>query len=557
MSSLVDEYFTALQKGDFETFAKFCKIKRLKGQTPMLFTKNNWYAEQKKFFKDSLAGRLESKQPKKDIVVKARRIGMTAFGCLQDYFFALRNPGCDVMFVAQNDETRTEGLDMIRYTHEHLRQWGDQLGFELVPELDRDNVRTLKFANGSRIHSQVAKNNRAAANRAGRGKTISRLHCTEVAHWGFPEETMVALLIASSEAEEILIESSPYGSSGWFYRTVDRSNPYKQLRKDRQRNTEYRLHFFPWYGHEDYRLSSLPWDHEEEPQNQWERNLVNNIGIDQHQLAWWRREVTTHKIEKALSEYPIDLVSCFRASGGTFLDQDALAWLAGNHCDPQSVESLYGVPVAVWEPVQGSSSYIVGVDMGYGRGQDNSAFYVISCDGGRIVASGVSNEIDTSSFARVVASIGRRYNTALIAVEHQAAGHGCISDLITKEQYPNLFKHKNKDYVGFNTTVTSRVEMFYHIQSYVADRVAIPDANLINELENIILHKKENNRAPKPAASQGNNDDRVMAFGIALTVWMSVPTMTSTGYISVKKTQTSQIYPHMPRGLGKRGTGFL
>lgn len=562
--SLEETYFTALQKGDFKTWAQFCKIKNGKDQSSMMFSFDKWTEEQVSFYEQSKKGKgIDQKaevRKRYDTVVKSRRVGMTTFGCLQDYFFAIRNPGRDVMFVAQDEATRIEGLEIIRNCHDNLREWGEQMGIELVPDYDQDNVRTIKFENGSRILSEVSKANATAAKKAGRGKTISRLHCTEVAFWTYPRQTMLSLLEAASNAKEVLIESTPNGSTGWFYDLVQRSEPYKNIPLARRIHTKWRLHFFPWYDHSEYQVEDLPYEFDSKPKNRWEKELIRFSDVSPKQLAWWRLKVEDHGISAVLQEYPNDLVSCFRASAATFLSEDDLAWLAQNHTTPIEVEDLYGVPVAIWQKPTGSSRYIIGCDMGYGRGQDFSAFYVISCNGGGIVASGCSNETDTSTFARVLSIIGKRYNDAMIAVEHQAAGHACISDLQTKEKYPNLFKHKEKDYYGFNTSTTSRTQMFYYMQTVIAEReMTIPDANLINEFKNIVIssYQQQGRTYKKPEAMKGAHDDRSMSWGIALYVWMSVPTMESTGYVSVKKSDLHEIRRTGPKSLGRLGKGWL
>lgn len=559
--SLQETYFEALRTGDFKTWCSFATIKDGKDQSAMLFSSDKWSEEQVSFYRDSRGSRFADGKPRYDVVVKSRRIGMTTFGCLQDYFFAISNPGRDVMFVAQDEATRVEGLEIIRNCHDQLAEWGKALGIELVPEYAQDNVRTIKFSNGSRILSEVSKANKVAAKKAGRGKTISRLHCTEVSFWTYPEETMLSLLEASSNAKEVLVESTPNGSTGWFYDLVQRSERYKpHLRKDKRLETKWRLHFFPWFEHSDYALDELPYNFDPTPQNKWEADLLQKEGITDAQLAWWRAKAEDHGIAAVLQEYPNDLVSCFRASASTFLREDDLAWLAQNHFPPIETRDCYGVPVSIWHKPHGSTRYIIGVDMGYGRGADFSAFYVLSAASGEIVASGASNDVDTATFARMLAQIGREYNDALIAVEHQAAGHACINDLQNKERYSNLFKHKDKDYYGWNTSNTSRTQMFYNIQSVVSEReILIPDATLINEFKNIVIssYTQQGKSYKKPEAMKGANDDRTMAWGIALSVWLDVPRMESIGYISVKKRDIAVTTAIGAKSLGRRGKGYL
>lgn len=552
-------YFEALRKGDFKSWASWALIRRGEDQAPMWFDHSVWNEEQVKYWEHHKGGdrdtRKEGALPRWDVVLKSRRIGMTTFACLQDLFYALRWEGRDVMFVAQDESTRAEGLEIIRLAHDALLELGKKIGIPLAPDREEDNSRIIKFSTGSRILSEVAKATAASAQKAGRGKTVSRLHCTETAFWSYPDQTMISLLEASSKAKEIIIESTPAGSTGWFYDLVNRATPWKPGIKNPGPQSKWRLHFFPWYEHKDYRVKELPVHWDPTPQNRWEKEAVEYHGVDDHQLAWWRAKVEDHGIMKIIQEYPSDMITCFRASGASFFSEDDFARLSHAVTPPIEWRDMWGMPVAIWEKLLPNSRYIIGADCSYGRGQDSSAFCIICCDGGRIVATGASPDIDTSTYARILAQLGREWNGAMLAVEHQASGHAVINDLVSKEGYHNIFKHRDKDYLGWNTTVTTRPQMFYLIQSWVAEGKAIPDSALIGELKSIQV------KSGRPEAPKGCHDDRVMAFAIALSVWQEAPPLMSTGYISVHKTDASQIVSSTKgfgvKGMGRRGKGWM
>ena len=79
---------------------------------------------------------------------------------------------------------------------------------------------------------------------AGRGLTIQNLHCSEVARWGrMRPEVLAALRAAVPPGGEIVLESTPNGVGGCFYREWQRAE-----------ETGYVRHFFPWWMDAGYRI---------------------------------------------------------------------------------------------------------------------------------------------------------------------------------------------------------------------------------------------------------------------------------------------------------------
>lgn len=536
---IAKRFFDSLKEKDFKSFCNFVKIKNIKDGSLFSFDYDHWNWEQKQFYQKFS----DPKRKKRwDIVIKPRRIGMSTFGCLQDYFFALVNPGRNIMIIAQSDDVTKELFETIKDLHDSLEQLSKAIGIRLVPTLEKNNRTEMKFANGSRIMIQVAKAQLASAKKTARGKTISRLHCSEVAFWSYPAETMLSVLEAASQAQEVLIESTANGAHGWFY---------EQVQADGKSN--YELHFFPWFSSENCRIDILPSDFEEKPQNKWEQVLVETYKIDKHQLQWWRQKIETHGQENVLQEYPIDKHSCFRSKDSSFIPGDDEVWLYENIKQPILIEELPNkLVIQTFEEPRPGERYIIGVDCAFGRGQDNSAFYILDSQA-KIVCCGHSNEIQPYDFGETMFDVGTKYNDALLVVEIQGPGHTVVS-VLENAGYPNLFKHDHKDYYGWNTTVTSRTTMFYHIQTYIKDKAqTIPDIGLIQELRAIKIVKAGD--IEKPAAAKGNTDDRVLSFGIALTVWHSVPQIENISYRSIQKSEITRNM--LGKSLGRFGKGFI
>lgn len=536
-NKIAKAFLTTIKSNDFVSFCNFVRIKNIKDQSLLTFSQSSWNWEQKQFYSEFQKG-LTKKARAWDLVIKPRRIGMSTFGCVQDYFFALANPGRSVLIIAQSDDVSNEMFEIIKGIHETLESLGKSIGRRLVPTFDKNNRKEIKFSNGSRIMIEVAKATLSAAKRTARGKTISRLHCTEVAFWSYPSETMLSVLEAASKAQEILIESTANGAQGWFYEQIQN--------KDK---SPYQVHFFPWYKSTNCELEPGK-NFDCSPQNNWEKILISTHKITPAQLNWWRSKIETHGIDNVLQEYPIDLVSCFRTKTSSFIGPDDDLWLMTNIREPFEIREVDGVPISVWEFPTGEN-YIMGVDCGYGTGGDNSVFYIINSSG-NIVCSGVSSELRPSQFAAVAMDLATQYNMALIVVEKQGPGQSAV-DYLQDAGYPNLFKHDDKDYYGWNTNNVSRTRMFYHISNYIQTKASpIPDIGLVSELRTLVINKHA--LGERPEARKGNTDDRVLAFGIAISVWHSMPQITNIRYQSVEKADVRKDI--FGQSLG-RGRGFV
>lgn len=77
---------------------------------------------------------------------------------------------------------------------------------------------------------------------AGRGLTINNLHCSEVARWpGDAAETLQGLRAAMPPTGELVLESTPMGAGGCFWREWQEA-----------RETGMVPHFFPWWYEDTY-----------------------------------------------------------------------------------------------------------------------------------------------------------------------------------------------------------------------------------------------------------------------------------------------------------------
>ena len=123
---------------------------------------------------------------KRNIVLKARQLGMTTYVAARFFIQTITQPGTVTVQVAHDQESAEEIFKIVHRFWENLPK-GMQQGALLT---SRANIRQIVFP---RLDSEYRVATAADAN-AGRGMTIHNLHCSEVARWPRDgEETLASL----------------------------------------------------------------------------------------------------------------------------------------------------------------------------------------------------------------------------------------------------------------------------------------------------------------------------------------------------------------------------
>jgi hypothetical protein len=422
---------------------------------------------------------------RRNIVLKARQLGITTYVAARYFIQTITRPGTLTVQVAHNEESAQA---IFRVVH---RFW------EKLPEAmqegalvrSRANVRQIVFPKlDSEYRVETADDN------AGRGMTIHNLHCSEVSRW--PRnglETLASLRAAVVPDGEIVLESTANGASGVFYEEWQKAG-----------ETGYTQHFFPWWFESQYQeekwLPQTPTPEEIE--------LVAKHGLSEAQIAW-RRMRWKDLRRLAAQEFAEDPVACFLASGECVFDLEAVEQASSRSDQP--FESEDNGRMLTWFPPTLGRRYIIGVDTaGGGSEGDYTCAQVIERSMGLQCAE-LHGHFPPFELARRVAALGRKYESALLAVERNNHGYGVLAHL--KElHYENIFEQGGQD--GWLTSAASRPAM---IENLAAVLVAKPELfhspRLLGELRTFVRHEDGNG-----AAADGAHDDCVMAMAVALAV---------------------------------------
>ena len=434
----------------------------------------------------------------KNIVLKARQLGMTTYVAARFFLRTITKPGTLSVQVAHDQRSAEE---IFRIVHRFLENLPEEMRGAL--ETSRANVRQIVFAG---LDSEYRVETAADPN-AGRGLTIQNLHCSEVARWPRnAEETLASLRAAVPACGEIVLESTPRGSGGAFYDEWQRASV-----------TGYVRHFYPWWWETQYRRDSAVL----EELTAEERDLMREHGLTLAQVAF-RRETRANFGARAVEEFAEDAETCFRASGECVFDLETVE--ARMRKRPEPMERRDNGRLQIWWPaVRGSREYfgcepngrgrryIIGVDpAGGGTEGDYACAQVIERPSGMQCAE-LYGHFTPRDLAAQVAALSKEYDGALIAVERNNHGHAVLAHLMNDGR-ENIY-HNGKQ-AGWLTTAASRPQM---IENFSAVLTAAPELfssmRLLQECRTFVRQSDGTT-----GAMSGSHDDAVMAMAVALAV---------------------------------------
>lgn len=179
-----------------------------------------------------------------NIVLKARQLGITTFFAMYFLDMCLWNRNINAAIIADRSSSSREiFVDKVKFAYDNLHP----IIKSLVPA-NRDNVNELRFANGSvfRVSTSL------------RSGTIQLLHISEFGKIcrEFPnkaQEIIAGALNTVQAGQFITIESTAEGREGHFYKMVKTAQE-KQDKSETLGPLDFKLFFYPWWKHPEYRL---------------------------------------------------------------------------------------------------------------------------------------------------------------------------------------------------------------------------------------------------------------------------------------------------------------
>jgi hypothetical protein len=421
---------------------------------------------------------------KRNIVLKARQVGMTTYIAARFFVQTITRPGTLTMLVAHDREAAEEIFRIVHRFWDNLQDcWRGPL------KTSHCSARELVFPH---VDSEFTV--ASADENAGRGRTIQNLHCTEVSRWGRDgEEALASLRAAVVPGGEIVLESTANGAWGSFYEEWQRAEEMGYLQ-----------HFFPWWWEGTYRSEVGP-GFEMTPE---EAELARVNGLTVEQIAWRRQQWASLR-GLAPQEFAEDAVGCFRASGECVFELEIVDKALADAREP--LERKDNGRLAMWMPPRPGRRYVIGVDpAGGGVKGDYTCAQVIDRKTGMQCAE-MHGHFSHKETATKSVELAKLYNSALIAVERNNHGSGVLAHL-ERSDYHEIYQEKGWN--GWLTSAVSRPAMVERLIAVLMENPELfPSARLWNECRTFVR-----TASGRPEAAPGAHDDCVMALGIALAV---------------------------------------
>lgn len=420
----------------------------------------------------------DRKASNKNIVLKARQMGITTWIAARFFVRTITTPGTLTVQVAHSMAAAEENF---RIVHRFWEHFPDRYRHGALRP-SRANARQLAFP----LLDSEYRVETAGDREAGRGLTIQNLHCSEVARWpGDPRETLTSLRAAVAPEGEIVLESTPDGAYGCFYEEWTKAA-----------ETGFIRHFFPWWLEPSYVRPTT-----ELVLNPEEEELVRREGLMSEQIAF-RREIHANFRRLAKQEYAEDAETCFRASGDCYFDVESIDERLAELADGEETrrQTFLGA--------QTGKDYAIGVDVGgENAGDDYCCAQVIELKTGQQCAE-LHGRWSQTEFADELIKLGREYGMATLVVERNNQGHG-VAALLEERGYPKLYEERGAS--GLMTTSGTRPRMLARLAALAVEHPALFNSRaLMLEMRSFV--RKESGRAE---AASGAHDDRVMAMAIA------------------------------------------
>jgi hypothetical protein len=431
----------------------------------------------------------EQRRGEKNIVLKARQLGLTTWTAARFFLKTITRPGTLTLQIAHTQEAAEE---IFRIVH----RFYDWLPGELREGplfTSRANVRQIVFPELDSQYRVVTAGDR----NAGRGLTVQNLHCSELARWpGDPADILAGLRAALAPNAEVILESTPQGVGGCFYDEWLHAPETGMIQ-----------HFFPWWLEPRYRSPAV----DPARLSDEERGLIVREHLDPEQIAF-RRAMRANLRGLGAQEFAEDPESCFLSSGDSVFELSAVdARLA---TAPVAAETKRNGELLIWLPPIPGRKYLVAVDpAGGGTEGDYSAAQVLDLTTGMQCAEFAAHT-GGLELSRLITDLAREYNRATLVIERNNHGAGILALAETVCQYAPIYRQGNSPcgQPGWLTTSVSRPAVLGLLNAALVEN---PDLfmsrNLLAECRSFIRHPDGST-----GAAGGTHDDRVMAMAIAL-----------------------------------------
>lgn len=493
-----------------------------------------------------------------DLILKSRKEGFSSeieAEFLHACIFG-KNENC-VTMAHTWDDTQIH-LDRVKF---YLETMGLK-NIQVEVPLDKDNQRELFFPHSNSRYWIGTAGSRGF----GRGRDITKLHLSEVAHYQ-DQTVLTGVLEACVPGARKVMETTAFGVGEAFY------NLWKEA-KDPDSGSPWKPHFFAWFDDPGnstpipygvtFRMTDL------------ESKMKSQYKLTNEQVYWYRNKRAS-MTDKTLmpQEHPSNDQEAFLSSGRHAFDlvkiqEKKLKCRPPLHIgelidDGKEIKFHADVEgrLRVWKLPRLGRRYLISADISEGiQGGDYARFDVLDRASYEQVATW-RGYINPGDFGRMLVSAAIFYENAVLIPELNNHGWATV-EAIKAEKYPHLLKttilwKDEPEKEGFPQNERTRNQIITALRNANDDdTVYINDPQSLAEMETFI----QNERTGKFEAQKGCHDDCVISLAIG-AYCLNFLTVDESYGPHVKKAHGSPIAisslaaPVRPVGGGhRRRTGY-
>jgi len=410
------------------------------------------------------------KKNRYSIINKSRQLGISTLVSAYSLWLMLFNKDKNVLCIATKQETAKNMVTKVKFAYDNLPSW-------LQLKAVENNKLSLKLSNGSQIKAI------GATGDAGRSEAVSLLLLDEAAFIEGIDEIFASAQQTLATGGQCIAISTPYGTGNWFHRTFIGGEE----------------------GKNGFISIKLPWTVHPERTQKWRDEQDAILGP-----------------RNAAQKCDCD----FTTSGDSVVEPDILNWFISTYQVDPIAKGGFDGNLWRWEYPDYTKNYIVVADVARGDGKDYSACHVIDVETAKQVAE-YKGQISTRDYGHMLVALATEWNNALLVIENANIGWDTIQTVIDRG-YQNMYyssksdtaninidnflsRNENNLVPGFTNSLKTRPLIISKLESYMRERACvIQSRRLLEELRTFIW------KNGKAQATDGYNDDLVMAFGIGL-----------------------------------------
>lgn len=508
---------------DFEFYAKHCvKIRTKKGTIVNLV-----FNRVQRRFAACIVRQMAERGYVRMVVLKARQQGLSTVITAWQYFWVSQRGAQKGLVMAHEADATATLWDMYKRVH-------DNVPVAVKPHSKYNSKNELTFD----VLDSALRIATAGGRGVARGDTLQVCHLSEVAFWppGFAKANFNGLIqaVPDERGTAVFIESTAQGMVGKFREAWVGATAIDHTA------TGYEGFFSAWFESDEYRVPDyeVPADFTRTPEEEELIVLFGSQGLNSNeQLLWRRRKIANSSTDLFMQEYPATPDEAFISTGRPvfeaklIVDQLAALKSAPKVLKRYTIDNITDNIGTLSENSRGElltyrerdakETYVIGADVGMGvRGGDPSVAQIL--DSQMNLVATWRGVVHPDYFAKVLATLGFHYHTALIAPERN--NHGLVTCITLRDLlYPNLYTDvvegtlddgKDTIKLGFFTSEATKPLIIDKLRSsFKSGEIVIEDQTTLEEMQTFVVTE-----SGKLEAEGGSHDDCVIALALALYV---------------------------------------